>query len=356
MKILIDIGHPAHVHLFRNFAKKIILHGHSVLFTTRDKEVSIDLLRSAGLDYINLGKPFSGIIGKLWGMIKFDLQLISVSRKFKPDIFLSHGSFYAAHASAIMGKINIALEDSGNMEQIRLYKPFTDTILVGSCFHKNLGEKEIRYQGYHELAYLHPNQFTPDINVVRDSGIDITIPYFILRFVSWSASHDAGQNGIDYQTKLKLIEKLSARGRVLISSEGHLPSEFEPYRIQIRPENLHHILAFASLYIGEGATTATECAVLGTPAIYVNSIDMGYVRELEDKYSLLFGFRNSEKVIEKTEEIISMKELKNEFQSRRQIMLKDKIDVTEFMVWFIENYPSSAEAMRKNPQYQYNFR
>ncbi len=345
MKILIDIGHPAHVHLFRNFAKLMALKGHDILFTTRDKEVSIDLLTSAELNYISLGKPFSGIIGKLWGMLKFDMQLLNISRKFKPDIFLSHGSFYAAHVAALTGKKHIAFEDTGNMEQIRLYKPFTDCILVASCFHKNLGKKEIRYSGYHELAYLHPNQFTPNAAIVSGSGIDITNPYFILRFVSWGASHDAGQSGINHETKLQLIQKLTQHGKVYISSEAKLPAEFEQYRIKILPENLHHVLAFATLYIGEGATTASECAMLGTPAIYVNSIDAGTLREQEDKYRLLIGLRNSEKVIEKTEEILSLKNPKTEFQKRRQQMLSDKIDVTAFMVWFIENYPGSVQTM-----------
>ena len=37
-------------------------------------------------------------------------------------------------------------------------------------------------------------------------------------------------------------------------------------------------------------------------------------------------------------------------------MLADKIDITSFMVWFIENYPNSSDIMKKNPEYQYNFK
>jgi hypothetical protein len=37
-------------------------------------------------------------------------------------------------------------------------------------------------------------------------------------------------------------------------------------------------------------------------------------------------------------------------------MLSEKIDVTAFLVWFIENYPESVTVMRQNPDYQYNFR
>jgi len=37
-------------------------------------------------------------------------------------------------------------------------------------------------------------------------------------------------------------------------------------------------------------------------------------------------------------------------------MLADKIDVTAFFVWFIENYPDSAKIMKENPDYQYKFK
>ena len=37
-------------------------------------------------------------------------------------------------------------------------------------------------------------------------------------------------------------------------------------------------------------------------------------------------------------------------------MLKEKIDVTDFMIWFIENYPKSVQTMKVNPDYQYKFR
>jgi len=36
-------------------------------------------------------------------------------------------------------------------------------------------------------------------------------------------------------------------------------------------------------------------------------------------------------------------------------MLSKKIDMTKFMVWFIENYPDSRDEMIRNPDYQYKF-
>ena len=50
-----------------------------------------------------------------------------------------------------------------------------------------------------------------------------------------------------------------------------------------------------------------------------------------------------------------MQNIKEEWQRRRQKMLSEKIDVTAFMVWFIENYPESVRVMKETPEYQYRF-
>ncbi len=114
-------------------------------------------------------------------------------------------------------------------------------------------------------------------------------------------------------------------------------------------------MAFATLFIGEGATMASECAMLGTPAIYVNSISAGTLEE-QEKYGLLFGFRNFTGVLEKATLLLNNINLKEEFQNRRQKLLSEKIDVTAFLVWFIENYPESHTVMMKNPDFQYKFK
>ena len=99
---------------------------------------------------------------------------------------------------------------------------------------------------------------------------------------------------------------------------------------------------------------ASECAMLGTPAIYVNSLDAGTLQE-QEKLGLLFQFRDSKGVYEKAVELLSYPELKKEFQSRRLKMLEDKIDPISFMVWFIENYPSSFNIMKEDNDYQNQF-
>ena len=219
MKILIDIGHPAHVHYFKNIVWIFIRKGHKVLFTCRDKEVVIDLLKSYNFGYINLGKPFKKSYTKIFGLFYFDLKILKTAIKFKPDIFISAGSFYAAHVSWLLMKPHITIEDTFNMEQVRLYLPFTNSIITGNYPHNNLGKNEIKIASYHELAYLHPNYFSPDRNILNELGIKKDERYFILRFVSWNASHDIGHKGISLKNKILLVKELLKYGKVFISSE-----------------------------------------------------------------------------------------------------------------------------------------
>jgi predicted glycosyltransferase len=44
MRILIDIGHPAHVHYFKNAINQLQQRGHAVFVVAREKEVSFRLL------------------------------------------------------------------------------------------------------------------------------------------------------------------------------------------------------------------------------------------------------------------------------------------------------------------------
>ena len=222
LRILVDIGHPAHVHLFKNFAREMLKKNHKILFTCRDKEVVIHLLDYYKFPFVSFGKPYEGLIGKIKGLVKFDLLMLCAAIRFKPNLFLSHGSFYAAHVATLMRKPHISLEDTGNMEQIRLYKPFTKIILSPSCFHKNLGKKQLMFNSYHELAYLSPLWYTPGSEIFRILVLQPGERYVILRFISWKASHDSGHSVLPNEYRSLLVAELSKYVRVFISSEKNV--------------------------------------------------------------------------------------------------------------------------------------
>ncbi len=337
MKIIIDVNHPGHVHLFKNFVFEMQNRDREVLFTAKDKEVTLDLLKAYGLKYKNLGKHYSGTAGKIYSLFLHVWRLLFISLKFKPDMYLSHGSVPAAWVSFLLHKKYIAFEDTGNMEQIRLYKPFADAILTTQSFKKNFGKIHVRYNGYHEIAYLHPAYFSPNAKIFDFLGIDKNTPYFILRFISWSASHDIGQGGLSLELKRKIVDLLQKHGKVFISSEAKLPDDLKRFQIKIPPEKMHDALAYAQMFIGEGATMASECAILGTPAVYINSMIAETITE-QQNYGLIYHFTNTAGLTEKIKELLNTRDLKNIWKKRRDKMLSEKIDVTEFLIDFVENF------------------
>lgn len=362
MNILIDIGHPAHVHLFKNFAKIMMGKGHQVLFTCREKEFEIELLKANGFTYQSFGKKYKSIIGKIFGLLKFDYMEWKACRKFKPDILISHGSMYAAHAGWLVRKPHIAFDDTYNMEQIHLYEPFTPVILTGDYDHPRISNKEIRYAGYHELSYLHPNYYTPNKEILKDLGVTPDEKYVLVRFIALNATHDIGNKGIPPKKKIEAVKMLSKYAKIFISAEGSLPQELEQYRLKTRPEQLIDVMAFASLVWGESITIPAEAAVLGVPAMNNNNMKSYYLIDEQDNYGLCFCYKSNEeeleKALQKCIELLNRdkQELADEWYAKRNKLLNDHIDVTAFLVWFVENYPESIHIMKENPDYQYRFK
>jgi len=344
MKIVVDIGHPAHVHLFKNFIWEMKERGHKILITATKKDVSLELLDNYSFDYIAMGSYGDSLVSKVVNIPIMDFKMIRAVVGFKPDIFVGVAPIRSSHVSKLIRKPCVAFDDTEHSKwELMLYTPFASIILTPSCFKKDLGKKQVRYNGYHELAYLHPNYFKPDPSVLDDLGLKEGDKFVIVRFVAWQASHDIGQQGFDMETKRKLIKELEKYAQVFITSESPLPEEFEKYRITTPPEKIHDLLYYAMMYIGEGATVASECAVLGTPALYVNTLKLGYLDEEEDKYGLIYSFRDPDKAIQKAQELLQQPDLKKQWAKKRQRLLTDKIDVTQFMIDFIENYPVSLK-------------
>ena len=353
MNILVDIGHPAHVHYFRNAIKLLKKNGHKIKITARNRSIIKDLLRAYELDFVDRGEGSNSLVGKLLYMIKADLQLLNISRKFKPDLFLSFTTPYPAHVSYLLHKPHIALNDTEHVDKINalLTHPYCSVILTPKSYLNNLGQKQIRFNNLVEGLYLHKNYFRPDRDKIASLGLKEGEEYVILRFVSWTAHHDVGQKGIDDLTKRELIKRLEEKFRVFISSEGNLPEEFKPYSIKILPENMHDVLAYATLFIGESSTMATESALLGTQSVYINSLPIMCNIKLGEESGIIRHFRTSEGVISYIEDLISSKDLKKLSIQRSVHMQKDFIDATKFLVWFIENYPGSQIDYSNNEYY-----
>ncbi|WP_269446011.1 DUF354 domain-containing protein [Methanocella paludicola] len=351
------MNHPADYHYYKNFIRRMMDKGFEVLITATKKDVSLDLLERSGLEFIKLGSYGNTLAQKVLNLPLIDYKMYRAVVKFDPDILLGLGSIRAPHVSFALGKKSINFEDTEiASQQMVLRVPFVNTIWTPYCFKGDMGKKHVRYDGYKELAYLHPKYFTPDKSVLDDIGQKEGDPFIVLRFVSWAATHDIGEYGL--KNKLAYVKELEKYGRVLITSETPLDDDLEKYRVNIPPDKLHHLLYYATLYLGEGATMATEAAILGTPSIYLSSIKekLGYIGELRQKYGLLYSYDDQEAAMKKAIQLLRTPGIKEMWRKKRDRMLAEKIDVTAFMVWFVENYPASINMLKKDPALQYKLK
>ncbi len=344
MRILVGMMHPKHVYMFKNFIHAMESRGHEVEIVAIEKDVTVALLKKFGLPFKIIGKNPSTISGKILSLPQWTYQTLKIARRFKPDIFIGQAFPHFAYISAFQKKPFVIFEDSEPAHVVQAITfPLASCIITPSCYRENLGKKQKKFNGYFELAYLHPNHFSPSESVLEEIGIKKGEQFVVVRFVSWKAVHDIGQEGgFDQEKKRELIRELSKHCHVVISSESPLPHDLEEYRISLSPEKIHHLLYYASLLIGDSQTMTTEAGILGTPAIRSNSFvgpnDMGNFIELEHTYELIFNYRDPDKAIEKAVELIHDKNLKEKWKEKRDFLLKEKGDCAQFMVEFIETY------------------
>ena len=261
------------------------------------------------------------------------------------------GGIFIAHVGKLTGIPSLAFYDTENAKlQNALTYPFASCVIAPRCYQSWLPEKRhIRYPGYHELSYLHPNYFTPDRTIALSNGLADQGDTFLLRTVSWQANHDIGENGWSVDLLDQLVSLLSDHGKVLISSEALLPENLKQFVYQGNPAEIHHVMAFCRGFIGESATMASECAVLGVPAVYAAETARGYTDEQEQKYGLVHNVRelNWDNIKSAADWLLSMDKEKTKIAS--QHLLDDTIDVAKYIVQCIETFPSALEQYRLEP-------
>lgn len=348
MNLLFDIGHPGQVHLFRHAIHILKERGHNITVTVKDLEPARQLLDAYSIPWISLGKKYDSLWLKGLSQARYDYRLWRIALKKKADIAIG-SSITIAHASVFLRMKSILLDDD-DADAVRLFSlfahPFADTVLSPAALApQRTHRRDIVYAGTHELFYLHPSRFTPDPSVPGKAGIDISNPYFVVRFVSGKAYHDKGERWITMVQKLRIIGLLEKYGKVYITTERSIEPELEKWQLKIAPELIHHLLWYATLFVGDSQTMTSEAAILGTPALKCNSFahKLSVPNMLENEYDLCYAFQPEEfeLMIQKTEELLSIPDLKKIWLGRRENFLKDMIDPTGFLVRFIEGYPDS---------------
>jgi uncharacterized protein len=347
MKIAFYLAHPAHYHLFKNVVNSIKSNytDIEIVILYNEKDVLEELLneqtdwnivkiktKSKGGSSFSLKRQF---IQKFFGTYK-------VLQKLKPDAVIGTSIIISLISKILAFKSIIVNEDDFDIikKTSNFGYPFTYKIICPNvCRTGKFYKKCITYDGYHELAYLHPDIFTSQIEIAH-KYIDVNSPFCILRFAKLTAHHDTNIKGITNDFALKIIERLSKYGiKTYITSERFLDERLFPYKLSIPAKDIHNVLAFAAIFIGDSQTMAAESAVLGVPFIRYNDFvgRISYLDELENHFELGYGIKpdNENKLLSTIDVIFT--ESKEIYQEKRNQMLNQKINVKDFLVTTIIN-------------------
>jgi len=345
MRVIFDLGHPAHFHLFKNVISHLKGGDNDIIIAIREKSCLAELLENESWDYYAVKKRGNGLLPLCIEAFK-SIKLINRVVKQNPVDLIVGPSIGGAIVGRLKGITSIVFsEDDATVVPLfsKIAYPFAHYIVTPQCLaFENYGKKHLTYRGYHELAYLHPNRFIPDESIFGELGLKKGQRYFLIRLVSLSAHHDIGAKGVSTEQARFLVEHLSSYGRVFISAEKTVDEEMKKYLLPTRVERIFDVMTFADMVIGDSQTMIAEAAVLGTPALRCNSfVDrISYLEELEHKYGLAFGFkpREFQQMLSKIDQLLSEPDIKKKWQAKRQKMLNDCVDLTAWMVDLFRNF------------------
>lgn len=359
MNIAIDICHPAHVHFFKNIIHILKKRGHKVIVIARDKDVSFQLLRKYKIQFIEISKHKNKITKKYISGLLNILRFIKICRVYKINMVIDSGAaVYPNVASYILGIPNISINNTEVFGLLRFVLFFSSVFITPKKYLKDFGYKHIRVDSFNELAFLHPKYFIPTENIKKVLNIRKDEKYALLRFVSWNAAEEMDSSGISIEKIKLIVSELEKHLKVFVSCEFELPSDLEKYHIEknknIKIGEMQNIEANASLFFGESGAMAAESAMLGVPTFFISSKRLGFIEELSYVYGLIKIFQDPTDALKEALCLLNTEDLKL-WQKKKEQMLSEKIDITEFVVWFVENYPQSFKIIRENPEYQKRF-
>ncbi|MDP7112600.1 MAG: DUF354 domain-containing protein [Myxococcota bacterium] len=344
MRLLFDVLHPAHVHFFRPLAEEVRAGGGEVLFAARRKEVAVELLQAYDLPFRELSAIGGGPLGLAGELATRSARLASLCREFRPDALLGIMGPCIAPVGRLLGIPSLVCYDTETAGVTnRWVFPLATAVLTPRAWRGRPRRNQRQYDGTQELAYLHPRRFTPDPSRLVRAGLTPGEPFALVRFVSWEASHDLGDRG--FVDREGFVRALAARTKTVISSERGVPASLADRVLDLPPADLHHALAAASLVVGEGATTAAEAAVLGTPAVFVHTARLGYMDELENRFGLLYRRTRQDEALRLSLDLLAdPAQTAATWARRRQRLLESSVDVTDWLTATVADVVGSRSA------------
>lgn len=344
MKIALYPSHPSQLWMLKPVADDLA-RDNEICWFIRDKDVTVELADSMGIEYTMLSAASTGLIGNGIEMAANLLRCVGHTLGDKIDVWVTKYGAGNGAARLCLRKTLAFNDDDADIVPLIAATSYTvaNAVLVPRVTRMGRYERKARrYNSSHELFYLHPNRFRPDSSVYDLLGIPSTQRFAIVRLSALKAHHDIGIRGIGAQFLRDLIGTCGEDIRVFISSEVPVAQEFEACRLPIPAMRIFDALYYAEFLVADSQTMSAEAATLGTPSFRISDFvgRLSYIDELE-RYGLSFGFSpdDYELAIKKVASAVHAPEFKAVCRKNLAAFLDDKIDPVP---WFAEQIRSIA--------------
>lgn len=268
MNILFDFVHAADVNLFKHSIYRLKNEGYNVVLTLRVRGVLMQIAEKEFPGYkINvIGYHKKGIIRKVFSIIGREIRFFRFLKKNSIDVVVCQGVTFGI-ACKILGVPLIHHDDDPEYRLTYLMGKYLSAVDIIPESVSVSGSRHLKYKGFKEVAYLHPNYFSPDILSVERLNL-VPFQYVFIREIANVSVNYKGRTSF----LLGVLKHLKSKSIVPILSleDKSLIPTFSDLAIILKEplDNLHSLMYFAKFVISSGDTMAREACLLGTPTVY----------------------------------------------------------------------------------------
>jgi len=304
--IWFDLITPKDVLFFRKFIQFFKKWGIPVLVTAREgtdyKEV-IALLKLYGIEHINIGiYGGNSLKGKFLASLERQKKLLEIIDGYSISKLINFCSVDANRVAFGLGIPIVNFYDiplasytfdlKKALPQARLTIPLSKVVyhpyLVPREIFLRFGleEEQVRTYKFYDV-YLWLHDFKPNPKFVEEfykkHNLDKSKPLVLVREEEFKASYVGKKYPLLYRS-LDLLNKILPANYVIIPRYEVEPLKKKfPFAVVVEEKfHVHHLMAYADLFIGGGGTMNAESCFFGTPTISTRSFISHYDKALID--------------------------------------------------------------------------
>ena len=314
MNILFDLNHPVDVNFFKNSILLLKEQGHKISVIYRDRGVLEKIIKFE-LPEISLkrfGFHHKNFLSKVFFQLLRDFSVFKFLKKNKFDMVCCFGST-SAISSWLSNTPYLAFDDDFEYKLPFFHANIFCTHHIYPDFINFNNNKTIKYSGFKELAYLHPNYLKISNNILKHYNLKADNYVFIREIDNISLNYNKSVSILS-----KLINKLTSLNyKVVLSIENKNLILNYPKNCIILEEpvgDIYSLLYNSSFAISSGDTVARECALLGVPLIYTGGRTMA-VNKLLVKNSFIIESQSFEFISQYIDEF----KIENKINLRKKI-------------------------------------